>query len=70
MNAETFLSNLNFVDRWKPKCSTDPLINFHIKVKDYNLKTKIVTFSWWDETKGYEDDLSFEDFEKRFEKKY
>lgn len=70
MDEKTFLHNLILVDRWKPKFPTDPLINFHIKVKDYNINTKIVTYSWWDGTKGYEDELSFEEFEKRFEKKY
>ena len=69
-NIDELIHLFESVDRWETRCIEDPLTGFHIKIKDYNTETKIVTFSWYDGKDGLEDDLSFDEFKKRFEPWY
>jgi len=58
------------VDRWKTMAQDDPLNSFHIKIHDYDAERRTVSFSWYDGKDGWEDDLGFDEFEKRFEPLY
>ena len=69
-NIDELISLFESVDRWKTRSTEDPLSGFHIKIKDYDTEIQIVTFSWWDGKDSWEDDLWFEQFDKRFEPWY
>jgi len=62
------ISLLESTDRWKTRSPEDELNGFHIKVKDYN--GKYIIFSWWDGKAAWEDYLSYDEFERRFEPWY